>query len=161
MDFAMVQLAYQSFEVDVKLADIQVTIPFPKFQLAYQSFSDVKLSTIQYPGEELYLRATYNPIMFAFAGKSYLFDGSELGEFGSPATVIYPLVAVSDDKIFAGGGMREDSTVEENVYGFGLESYFLTADRDYVAVVIPTGVVYVLDEFGSVVLTTKPFNSID
>ena len=154
--FPKSQLAYQSFEADVRLADIQATIVFPKSQLAYQSFErDVKLSTIPYPGEELYLKATYNPIMFAFAGRAFLFDGSKFEEFGSPATVIFPLAVAGDGRIFVGGGMREDSTTEENLYGYGLESYFIAADRDYIAVVVPSGTVYVIDGAGNVVQTTK------
>jgi len=156
IDLSMLQLAYQSFETDVKLADIQHITPFSKSQLTYQSFEkDVKLSTIPYPGEELYLKTTYNPIMFAFAGKAFLFDGSKIEAFSSPVTVIYPLVATVDSRIFTGGGMREDSTIEENLYGYGLDSYFITADRDYLAVVIPTDVVYVIDEAGNIVQTTK------
>jgi hypothetical protein len=155
-EFGMLQLAYQSFETDVKLANIQATMPFPKSQLAYQSFvKDVKLSTIPYPGEELYLKTTYNPVMFVFLGKAYLFDGSKIIEFGSPVVAIHPLAAASDGKIFVCGGMREDSTIEESIYGFGLESYLLTADRDYLAVVIPSDTVYVVDDAGNVVQTTK------
>ena len=150
----MAQLAYYSFGADVKPAVVQITTSFPKFQLAYSSGADVKVSSIPYPSVELYLKSVYNPILFAFAGKAFLFDGSKLEEFGSPVTAIYPMLT-SVDRILVAGGMREDSTVEENVYGFGLDSYFITADRDYLAVVIPSDTVYVIDEAGNVVQTTR------
>jgi hypothetical protein len=65
--FSMVQLAYQSFEADVKHADIQATIAFPKSQLAYQSFeADVKHASIPLTDVEAYAKLTYNVLRFAF-----------------------------------------------------------------------------------------------
>jgi hypothetical protein len=51
--------------------------------------------------------------------------------------------------------MEEDGSVSSDIYGFGVDMYYITADRDYVAVVIPTDVVYVVDDRGNIVTSTK------
>lgn len=157
VEVGIAQITYESYEEDVEpVKNVQTITYFNKAQITYESYEeDVKSSIIPYPGEELYLKAIYNPIMFAFAGKAFLFDGLKIEEFGSPVVVIYPFIATVDSRIFAGGGLREDLTIEENVYGHGLDSYIVTAGRDYLAVVIPLDTVYVVDEVGNIVQKIK------
>ena len=156
--FSFMQLAYESFSTDVKQSSISLTSNYAFSQLAYESYTkDVKSTYLDYPFalNELYMRTTYNPILFAFLGKAWLFDGSSLTDFGSPIIAIYPMVTTDGSKIVAGGGMLEDGSVSGDVYGFGFDMYYLTADRDYLAVVVPTDVVYVIDSSGNVVTSTK------
>jgi hypothetical protein len=156
--FSFMQLAYESFSTDVKQSNISLTANYPFSQLAYESFAkDAKSTYLDYPFalNELYMRHTYNPILFAFLGKAWLFDGSSLTDFGSPIVAIYPMVATDGSKIVAGGGMEEDGSISSDLYGFGIDMYYLTVDRDYLAVVIPTNVVYVVDDKGNIVTSTK------
>jgi hypothetical protein len=156
IDMPFMQLAYGSFLQDVKQGNIPMATTYAFSQLAYESFlQDVKVSSIPYPGTELYVRVSYNPILFAFLGKAWLFDGSSLTDFGSPIVAIYPMIATDGSKIVAGGGMEEDGSVSGDVYGFGVDMYYLTADRDYLAVVVPTDVVYLIDSSGNVVTSTR------
>jgi hypothetical protein len=156
--FSFMQLAYESFSTDVKQDNIPITTNYAFSQLAYESFAkDVKLTYLNYPFalNEMYMKHTYNPILFAFLGKAWLFDGSSLTDFGSPMKAIFPLIATDGSKIVAGGGMEEDGSISPDLYGFGIDMYYITADRDYVAVVIPTDVVYVIDDKGNIVTSTK------
>jgi hypothetical protein len=158
IDLPFMQLAYESFFTDVKQDNVPITAGYPFSQLAYESFAkDVKSTYLGYPFalNELYMRTAYNPILFAFLGKAWLFDGSSLTGFGSPIVAIYPMVATDGSKIVAGGGMEEDGSVSGDVYGFGMDMYYLTADRDYLAVVVPTDVVYLIDSSGNVVTSTR------
>jgi hypothetical protein len=152
------QLAYESFSTDVKQVDAPIPTGCTFSQLAYEFFStDVKSTYLGYPFalNELYMRTTYNPILFAFLGKAWLFNGSSLTDFGSPIVAIYPMIATDGSRIVAGGGMEEDGSVSGDVYGFGFDMYYLTADRDYLAVVVPTDVVYLIDSSGNTVTSTK------
>ena len=155
--FSFMQLAYESFSQDVKQANISLTGNYAFSQLAYESYTkDGKSTYLDYPFalNELYMKHTYNPILFAFLGKAWLFDGS-LTDFGSPIVAIYPMIATDGSRTVAGGGMLEDGSISSGLYGFGIDMYYLTADRDYVAVVIPTDVVYVVDDKGNIVTSTK------
>jgi hypothetical protein len=153
---SFMQLAYESFSTDVKQSNLVLTSNYAFTQLAYESFvNDVKLSYLDYPGAEFYIKASYNPILFAFLGKAWLFDGSSLTDFGSPIVAIYPMIATDGSRIVAGGGMEEDGSISSDLYGYGIDMYYLTADRDYVAVVIPSDVVYVIDSNGNIVTSTK------
>jgi len=157
-DYAFSQLAYESFSQDVKQGIVPLTANYAFSQLAYESYAkDVKFTYLDYPFalNELYVKASYNPILFAFLGKAWLFDGNNLIDFGSPVKVIFPLIATDGSKIVAGGGMLEDGSVSGDVYGFGIDMYYLMADRDYLAVVVPTDVVYLIDSSGNVVTSTK------
>jgi hypothetical protein len=156
--FPFMQLAYESFSADVKQSNMPLTSNYAFSQLVYESFTkDVKTSGLDYPYalSELYGRLTYNPILFAFLGKAWLFDGSALEDFGSPVNAIYPMTATDGTKIVAGGGMKEDGSVEGDLYGFKFDMYYLTADKDYLAIVMPTGTVYIVDEVGNIVASTK------
>jgi hypothetical protein len=158
IDLPFMQLAYESFSTDVKQDNVPITADYPFSQLAYESFAkDVKLTYLDYPFalNEMYMKHTYNPILFAFLGKAWLFDGSRLIDFGSPIVAIYPMVATDGSRIVAGGSMEEDGSVSGDVYGFGFDMYYLTADRDYLAVVVPTDVVYLIDSSGNVVTSTR------
>ena len=157
-NYAFTQLGYESFSTDVKQGNVPITSNYAFSQLAYESYTkDVKSTYLDYPFalNELYMKHTYNPILFAFLGKAWLFDGSSLTDFGSPVVAIYPMVATDGSKIVAGGGMLEDGSVSGDVYGFGVDMYYLTADRDYLAVVVPTDVVYLIDSSGNVVTSTR------
>jgi len=98
-----------------------------------------------------WLKVVQNIVAFAFAGKAYLFDGSEFRELGTPVAVIYP-VAVSDGSAaYLAGGLEEGGGVPESLYGFNVESYVLVADRDYLAMVVAGGSpVYAVDTGGAV-----------
>jgi len=156
--FSFMQLAYESFSTDVEQSNISLTSNYAFSQLAYESYTkDVKSTYLDYPFalNELYAKASYNPILFAFLGKAWLFDGSSLTDFGSPVKVIFPLITTDGNRIIVGGGMEEDGSISSDIYGFGVDMYYLTADRDYVAVVIPSDVVYVIDSNGNIVTSTK------
>jgi len=150
----LMQLAYESFSTDVKLSNITLSARPLESQLAYEWFSkDVKTSSIPYPGDVPTLKLTYNILQFVFKGKAFLFDGSSIKEVGSPVIAIYPVVAGKDDRGYVTGGLTEEGTIVSDLFVRGVESYVMTADRDYIAVVIPTDTVYVLDSVGNVVST--------
>jgi hypothetical protein len=151
IDFSIIQIAYQSF---IGVNDLEKPIDFPKLQLTYQSSTDIKTDIIQYPGEELYLKTSYNAISFIFSHKAWLFDGSIFEEFSSPIVAIYPFATVQENKIFVGGGFRKDLSIVENVYVYGAESYLFVADDDYLAVIIPSGITYIVDDKGNIIQTT-------
>jgi len=153
-NYAFSQLAYESFSTDVKQGNVPITGNYAFSQLAYESYTkDGKSTYLDYPFalNELYMRAIYNPVFFAFLGKAWLFDGSTLVEFSSPFKAVFPMVATDNVKIFAGGGMMKDMAISGHVYGFGLDAYRYTADRFYLAVVLPSGAISILDEKGNIV----------
>jgi len=149
----LMQLAYESFSTDVKLSNLTLSARYLESQLAYEWFSkDVKTSSIPYPGDVPTLKLTCNILQFVFKGKAFLFDGS-IKEVGSPVIAIYPVVAGKEDRGYVTGGLTEEGTIVSDLFVRGVESYVMTADRDYIAVVIPTDTVYVLDSVGNVVST--------
>jgi hypothetical protein len=133
--FAVLQLAYQSFEADVKLASIPLT--------------DV----------EMYAKLTYNVLRFAFLGKAFLFDGEKLVEVGVPEAVIYPVLVTDGDKAYFTCGLKEDGSVVGILYGYNIDGYDIKADKDYVAFIVSESVVYIVNESNTVVGTTKLFGA--
>jgi hypothetical protein len=152
-------LAFECFSSDVSQSNVSTFNSFsPLMNLAFESYiADVKQLYIvfYFSGAELYLKITYNTLIFTFFGKAWLFDGSSLTEFGSPFKVIFPMVAVAGSNIVAGGGMREDTTINEHIYGFGYDVYSFSADRFYLAVVFSSGIIYILDDKGNIVTSLK------
>jgi hypothetical protein len=157
--FAVLQLAYQSFEADVKQVNLEHVTQIAKAQLAYQSFADVKLASIPLTDVEMYAKLTYNVLRFAFLGKAFLFDGEKLVEVGVPEAVIYPVLAVDGDKAYFTCGLKEDGSVVGVLYGYNIDGYDIKADKDYVAFIVSESVVYIVNESNTVVGTTKLFGA--
>jgi len=158
----LMQLSYGS-TTDITLRSVLSVVSFPKMEFAYTSFSrDVKIGNIPYPGDVPHARITYNVLYFMFKGKSYLFDPAKntIKEVGAPAVVVFPNTVSREDRAYVTGGLAEDGTIRSEFFVSGLEVYTMTADREYIGVVIPTGTVYIIDDVGSVVSTFNKINVI-
>jgi len=152
--FEMTQLAYGS-TADISLTNLQLSTTYGVSQLAYGSTADIKVSSIPYPGDVPEAKLVYNVLYFVFSGRAFLFDGEEVVEAGSPVVAIYPIATSKEDRAYVTGGLTEEGSVVPDLYVRGVESYVMTADRDYIAVLLPTDMVYVIDEKGSIVTTHK------
>ena len=97
-------------------------------------------------GGLLWVKAIFNIIKFAFSGKAWLFDGTKFVELSTPVAVIYPVLTSLDDKAYFVGGLKEDGSVPDTIYVYGLEANELKSDKDYVAFIISEARVYVIDE---------------
>jgi len=103
-----------------------------------------------------FVKIVYNVIHFAFLGKAFLFDGNNLVEFGSPSIVVFPAIVSSGEKIFAMCGLRENGEIDNIVYGYNMDNYYVVADRNYIAYIIAgEEPVYINDSDGNVVETVK------
>jgi hypothetical protein len=127
---AVLQLAYQSFEEDVK----------------HDSFPS---------SDATYVKLTYNVLRLAFLGKAFLFDGEKFVEVGVPEAVIYPVLVTDGDKAYFTCGLKEDGSVVGILYGYNMDGYELKADKDYVAFIISEGIVLIMNENNTAVGTIK------
>ena len=152
--FEMSQLAYSS-TADISLTNLQLPTTYGVSQLAYSSTADIKVSSIPYPGDVPEAKLTYNVLYFVFSGRAFLFDGEEVVEASSPVVAIYPITTSKEDRAYVTGGLTEKGTIVPDLYVRGVEAYVMTADRDYIAILLPTDTVYVIDEKGSIVTTHK------
>lgn len=148
----VLEIAYQ--EQETKSSPVFNSQETDVLEVAYQEQETMEktLGLIEHD----IVKIVYNVIYFAFSGKAYLFDGNSLSDFGSPAVVVFPCLAVAEEKAYVVGGLREDGEIEGVLYGYNTDSYWMTADRDYVAYIIAgSEPVFVVDEKGNTLMEVK------
>ena len=84
-----------------------------------------------------WLRTIVNVIQYVFKGKAYLWDGGRLVEWKSPGVyVVHPVLAATEDYAATIGGLQETGDIENELVVYGQESYQITADRNYLALIV-------------------------
>jgi len=160
-----VQIAYQQQETTSR----NTPVPTPSLykEIAYQQ-QEIKLKSVAIivepsvsdtvvSGGIAWVKIVCNVLRFAFAGKSFLFDGKEIVEWKEPGiAVIYP---VAVENIMC-GGLKEDATLYEMCKVYGKEMYvyenttgaslavFVDAERD--------ATLYLIDDKGNVISKVTP-----
>jgi hypothetical protein len=149
--WATLELAYQQYDAierAVETSQFWVTL-----ELAYQQYAPevgVPLPTLT----EYILKIVNNIVAFAFLGKAWLFDGATLKDFGSPAVAIYPTLISDGEKAYFTGGLNEDGTIDNTIYGYATVTNQITADRNYFAMVVAgEEPVYLVNEMGTIMHT--------
>jgi len=123
---------------------------------------DIVKHVFPYMSEDIYYKFTVNILRFAFTGKMYLFDGKSVKEFPSSGSqVIFPMISFGDGKIVVYGGLKEDNTINNDIYIYGQNSYVVDIKKEGIAMIVAGDEpVYVYDESGNVKCRITTINAV-
>jgi len=154
----MLQIAYQSVDTVSRNSPREHSTNLAEFSYQQQETRTKPLIYVEEPsvsdttvsGGLVWIKLVLNLIRFAFAGKSYLFDGQSFQEATFPHKTVYPVAVSLNDFIAVAGGLKEDGTALGSVLSFGDTVYVYIADSDYQCFVVGETDVYVIDDSNNV-----------